>query len=56
MHKVLKANDVSIDEEFNDQTSKCKVFYMRDYIHGFCNMDTNYVGFEEFALATELTC
>ena len=28
--------------------NRVKVFYMREYIHGFCSMDIKPVGVEEF--------
>jgi len=29
---------------------------MREYIHGFCNMDQKGVGIEEYAKGTAITC
>jgi hypothetical protein len=28
---------------------------MRDYIHGFCNLDTKHVGVEEYQKGTQIT-
>lgn len=32
--------------------NRCKVFYMREYVHGFCSFDTKHVGVEEFQNGT----
>ena len=29
---------------------------MREYIHGFCNLDMKGVGLEEYAKGTQITC
>ena len=34
---------------------KCEIYLMKDHIHGFNNIDTNYVGVNEFRRATTLT-
>ena len=33
----------------------CQLILMKDYIHGFNNFDTNYVGIEEYRRGTILT-
>lgn len=49
MDKFLKAD--------GDKTKdRCKLFYMREYIHGFCSMDTKHVGVEEFNIGTQISC
>jgi hypothetical protein len=50
--RVLRANKVTEDSE----SDKVKIFLMRDYIHGWCNMDTKHVGIGEYAKGTALTC
>lgn len=32
------------------------MYYMREYIHGFCNLDQKGVGIEEYAKGTAITC
>ena len=34
---------------------KCEVYLMKDHIHGWNNIDTNYVGVTEFSRSTTLT-
>jgi len=29
---------------------------MREYIHGFCNLDAKGIGIEEYAKGTQITC
>lgn len=41
LDKILKADK-------NRTQKRCRVFYMREYPHGFCSMDTKHVGVEEF--------
>jgi len=33
----------------------CQLILMKDYIHGFNNLDTNYVGIDEYSRGTTLT-
>ena len=33
----------------------CQIILMKDYIHGFNNMDTNYVGIDEYRRGTNIT-
>ena len=33
----------------------CQIILMKDFIHGFNNMDTNYVGVNEYRRGTNLT-
>jgi len=35
--------------------NKCEIYFMKDHIHGFCNIDTNYVGVNEYRRTTTLT-
>ena len=42
-HKILKLG------------GHCQVILMKDFIHGFNNMDTNVVGIEEYRRGTHLT-
>ena len=42
-HKLLKVG------------GKCEIYLMKDHIHGFNNIDTNYVGVNEFRRSTTLT-
>ena len=35
---------------------KADVVLMKEFVHGFCSMDTNAVGVHEFRRATLLTC
>ena len=49
MDRMLKADKGKTKD-------RCKLFYMREYIHGFCSMDTKHVGVEEFNVGTKITC
>ena len=54
-HRILTANNVSVDQPYDDTKAKVRIFYMRDYIHGFCNLDTKHVGVEEYQKGTQIT-
>lgn len=32
-----------------------KLYIMKEHIHGFCNMDTKFIGIDEFKRGTEIT-
>jgi len=51
-NRILKANNVPFDAHYDDYNAKVQIFYMRDYIHGFCNLDTKHVGIEEYQKGT----
>ena len=55
MHRVIKANDVPMTEVYDETKSKVRVYYLRDYVHGFCSLDTKIVGIEEYKKGTALT-
>jgi acetyl esterase/lipase len=42
-HRLIKAG------------GKCEIYLMKDHIHGFCNIDANYVGVSEFRRSTTMT-
>lgn len=49
MDRLLKADRLQSSE-------RCKMYFMREYIHGFCSMDTKHVGVDEFQNGTQITC
>jgi hypothetical protein len=35
---------------------KARLYLMKEYVHGWCSMDTNHVGVEEYSYGTKVTC
>lgn len=54
-HSILFLDKILKADGYQDK-KRCQLFYMREYIHGFCSMDTKHVGVEEFNNGTMLTC
>ena len=55
MDRYLQAKGITA-ETANNERAQMRLYLCRDYMHGFCNLDTNHVGVEEYSKATRATC
>ena len=46
-HSILFMDRLLKADKFQNR-EKCKLYLMREYIHGFCSLDTKHVGVDEF--------